>query len=247
MQDRIAAVLVAATRWLMRVGRQVKGGVQNGASVGYFDYIAKQSFKSAPSGKRLFYRGGAWSRPYLVPDQATEQRLYIRQLWLMRLLLGMFILGQPFLFLLVPKVIREPLWFLGYLIAVTVVSGVAGHLLFRGPLRGLQRAPSRLPIRAFYAEMAHRQAARSRSGSSAPWVHHEWRGDAAGGTYLTRHCLDLHRDLRPVGVRVGIRSLAQAESRVDPRKTELITVKHPQSLRALRALMSKTGRGTVRA
>ena len=138
--------------------------------MGYFDYIAKQSFKSAPSGKRLFYRGGPWSRPYLVPDQATEQRLYIRQLWLMRLLLGVLILGQPFLFLLVPEVIREPLWFLGYLIAVTVVSGVAGHLLFRGPLRGLQRAPSRLPIRAFYAEMAHRHsAARSRSGSSAPW------------------------------------------------------------------------------
>jgi hypothetical protein len=36
---------------------------------------------------------------------------------------------------------------------------VAGHLLFRGPLRGLQRAPSRLPIRAFYAEMAHRHSA----------------------------------------------------------------------------------------
>ena len=118
--------------------------------MGYFDYIAKQSFKSAPSGKRLFYRGGPWSRPYLVPDQATEQRLHIRQLWLMRLLLGVLILGQPFLFLLVPEVIREPLWFLGYLIAVTVVSGVAGHLLFRGPLRGLQRAPSRLPIRGFY-------------------------------------------------------------------------------------------------
>ena len=127
--------------------------------MGYFDYIAKQSFKSAPSGKRVFYRGGPWSRPYLVPDQATEQRLYIRQLWLMRLLLGVLILGQPFLFLLVPEVIREPLWFLGYLIAVAVVSGVAGHLLFRGPLRGLQRAPSRLPIRAFYAEMAHRHSA----------------------------------------------------------------------------------------
>ncbi|MGB2612683.1 MAG: hypothetical protein WBC80_27220, partial [Isosphaeraceae bacterium] len=49
--------------------------------------------------------------------------------------------------------------FLGYLIAVMVVFGVAGHLLFRGPLRGLQRAPSRLPIRAFYAETAHRHSA----------------------------------------------------------------------------------------
>ena len=126
--------------------------------MGYFDYIAKQSFKSAPSGERLFYRGGPWSRPYLVPDQATEQRLYIRQLWLMRLLLGVLILGQPFLFLLVPEVIREPLWFLGYLTAVMVVFGVAGHLLFRGPLRGLQRAPSRLPIRAFYADTAHRHS-----------------------------------------------------------------------------------------
>ena len=76
--------------------------------MGYFEYIAKQSFKSAPSGKRLFYRGGPWSRPYLVPDQATEQRLYIRQLWLMRLLGVWLILGQPFLFLLVPEVIRAP-------------------------------------------------------------------------------------------------------------------------------------------
>ena len=80
-----------------------------GASVGYFDYIATQSFKSAPNGKRLFYRGGTRSRPYLVPDQATVQRLYIRQMWLLRLLLGALILGQPFLFLLVPGVIREPL------------------------------------------------------------------------------------------------------------------------------------------
>ena len=138
--------------------------------MGYFDYIAKQSFKSAPSGERLFYRGGPWSRPYLVPDQATEQRLYIRQLWLLRLLLGVLILGQPFLFLLVPEVIREPLWFLGYLIAVMVVFGVAGHLLFRGPfaacsvLRRVSRSGLSTPTRLTAIAQV-----RSRYGSSSPW------------------------------------------------------------------------------
>lgn len=65
------------------------------------------------------------------------------------------------LFLLVPVVTREPPWFLGYLGAVMLVSWVAGHLLFRGPLRGLRRAPTRLPLRAFYAEMARRHVARA--------------------------------------------------------------------------------------
>lgn len=111
----------------------------------YFDSIVRQSFGSGPGGERLFYRGGPWSRPYVVPDGATERRLYVRQLWLMRLLLGALILGQPLLFLLVPGVTREPLWFLGYLGAVALASWAAGHLLFRGPLRGLRRAPSRPP------------------------------------------------------------------------------------------------------
>lgn len=65
----------------------------------YFGDIAEQAFKTAPDGRRLFYRGGPWSRPYIIGDAETEQRLFKKHLWMMRMLLGGMIIGQPFLFL----------------------------------------------------------------------------------------------------------------------------------------------------
>ncbi len=120
----------------------------------YFAYIAEQAFKTAPDGTRLFYRSGPWARPYIVPDAATERQLFIKQLSMMRLLLGAMILGQPFLFLLVPNVTKKPLWFLGDLAIALTVSWIVGRLVFRSDLSRLSRSAARLPLRAFYTNMA---------------------------------------------------------------------------------------------
>ena len=58
----------------------------------FFGNVGEQAFRTAPDGRRLFYSFGPWSRPYVVPDTDTEQRLSDRQRWLFGVLLG---LGQP--------------------------------------------------------------------------------------------------------------------------------------------------------
>jgi hypothetical protein len=69
----------------------------------YFSWMAEQSFKTSLDGERLFYYlGGFWSKPYIVPDQETEKRLYKKQFWVLRIFLSVIILGQPFLFISVP-------------------------------------------------------------------------------------------------------------------------------------------------
>jgi hypothetical protein len=123
--------------------------------VGYFDNIARGSFRTAPTGERLFCPGGPLSRPYLIPDAETERRLYVKQVWMMRLLLGFLILGQPFLFSLVPEVTQQAPWFLGYVAAFLLAFWLVRYLVFRGDLRGLNRLPSRLPLRDYFAEMTH--------------------------------------------------------------------------------------------
>jgi hypothetical protein len=120
----------------------------------YFGYIAEQSFKTAPDGRRLFYRGGPWSRPYLVPDAETEQRLFKKQLWMMRVLLGGMIIGQPFLLLLVPDVTTKPLWFLGYMAIDLIVFWFVGSIVFRNELANLSRVESRVPLHDFYSGTA---------------------------------------------------------------------------------------------
>jgi len=124
----------------------------------YFHYIAEQAFMTAPDGRRLFYRGGPWSRPYLVPDPETEQRLFTKQLWMMRVLLGAMIIGQPFLFLFVHDVLTKPLWFLGYIAIVLAVFRVVGTVVFRNELSELTRAEARVSLHDFYSGMAARHS-----------------------------------------------------------------------------------------
>ena len=126
--------------------------------MGYFGYLAQQAFKSTPDGQRLFYRGGPWSRPYLVPDAETEQRLFRKQRWLMRGVMGALIVGQPFLYLLVPDVVHEPLWFAGYLAIMTSVFSIVGRIMFRGDVARLSRLDARMPLRDFYADTAARHS-----------------------------------------------------------------------------------------
>ena len=120
----------------------------------YFGYIAEQAFMTAPDGRPLVYRGSPWSRPYVIPDAETEERLFKKQLWMMRVLLGGMIIGQPFLFLFVPDVTSKALWFLGYMAVDLALFWIVGTIVFRDELAKLSRVESRIPLRDFYSDTA---------------------------------------------------------------------------------------------
>jgi hypothetical protein len=126
----------------------------------YFTYIAEQSFKTAPSGERVFFGSGPWSRPYVLPDAATEQRIYRKLVWMLRIMLGGLILSQPILFVWFPGIVNKPMVFATYLVGLTVAFALARHVLLASDLRGLDRT-ARLPARSFYGEMAQRHSTRA--------------------------------------------------------------------------------------
>src|SRR5262245_32744403 len=107
--------------------------------------MAKAAFKTGPDGETWFCPGGPWTRPYVVPDATTEQRLFTRQLWMMRLLFVFIVAGQPLTFALLPAVTQDAYWFLGYIAVVLLLFWAASHLVFRGEVKALRRAPTRLP------------------------------------------------------------------------------------------------------
>ena len=121
----------------------------------YFTYIAEQSFKSDDDGRRLFYIGSPFSRPYLIPDASTETRLFRKMTWNHRIFLSALILGQPFLF---HYYFRQPWLFFVFLVSVMVFQWVVLRVVFHSDLRSLERRASRLSLRTFYSGMAQRHS-----------------------------------------------------------------------------------------
>lgn len=150
----------------------------------YFTYIAEQSFKTSETGERLFYLGGPWKRPYIIPDAETEDRLYWKQVWMLRFTLGSMIVGQPFLFLLYPQIMSEPYWFVVYLVAVMAITWVISRIIFARDLSRLERAPAPLKQHSFYSQMAQKHSRRALSlgflGSLAFVVGGIWIWSAKG-------------------------------------------------------------------
>ncbi len=125
----------------------------------YFSYLAEQSFKTSPSGERLFYHsGGFWSKPYLISDEETEKRLYKKQLWLWRIFGSALILGQPFLFIAVPEIIKTPLGYILYFAVVILLYRFVNWLVFRKDLSLLNRAESCISFSAFYRDSAKKHS-----------------------------------------------------------------------------------------
>ena len=119
----------------------------------YFTYIADKSFKTAPNGERVFYQGGPWSRPYVIPDAATEQRLYWKQVWLLRIMLGGIIVGMPAVILLAPSVMNNSVHSLIFIAAAAALSWTVTRLVFARDLRALRRSEA-LPLRSFFGDIA---------------------------------------------------------------------------------------------
>jgi hypothetical protein len=124
----------------------------------YFSYIAEQSFKTGANGERLFLLFGPWAAPRVIPDAATEERLYRKLTWTLRILLGGLIVGQPFIFAFVPAVIRNPMVFVLYFIGIVGFSFLAYWLIFASELRSLPRAAHRLPLSSMYRQMGTRHS-----------------------------------------------------------------------------------------
>lgn len=124
----------------------------------YFSYIAEQAFVTGPSGERLFYCGldGFWSRPYVIPDEATEKRLYQKHLWLWRLTLGPLLLGQPFLLQAVRSIGHTLVVLCLFVGAWYLAFAVANWLVFRRDLAKLKRVDRPVPFSALVAQIAKR-------------------------------------------------------------------------------------------
>ena len=50
--------------------------------MGFLSYLSQGIVKTGPNGERLLYLYGPWSRPYIIPDLATERRLIQKGIWL---------------------------------------------------------------------------------------------------------------------------------------------------------------------
>ncbi|MBX7244376.1 MAG: hypothetical protein K1X53_02690 [Candidatus Sumerlaeaceae bacterium] len=111
-------------------------------------------FKTLPNGDRCFYTGGPLSRPYIVKDEVTELRLLQRQKWLSVMIIVIVTLAPYFAFRHRPDGIPEALWLAMTVAIACTVGWVIQLLLFRKLLAGLERAPARMPLRAFYVQQA---------------------------------------------------------------------------------------------
>ena len=120
----------------------------------YFTYIADKSFKTAPNGERVFYQGGPWTRPYVIPNAATEQRLYWKQVWTLRIMLGGIIIGMPAVILLAPSALNNSIHSLIFIAAAAALSWTVTRLVFARDLRTLRRSEARLPLKSFYGDIA---------------------------------------------------------------------------------------------
>jgi hypothetical protein len=103
--------------------------------MGYFSYLAKQYFWTAPTGERLFCPGSPFKFLAVIPDEETEKRLTEKATNLMRLaLIPMFII-EPILFMMFP-VMSGIGWFIGYFVVSVTIFTIYYQLLSWFMLRG---------------------------------------------------------------------------------------------------------------
>lgn len=128
--------------------------------MGYFTYLAKQAFGDSPTGERLFFPAGPFARPYLIPNADVEARLFNKQLWLSRLMIGGMILLQPVLFAVLPALMESALALAAYIALVTLASMVITHVALRRDVAGLPRGATRLSIRTLLVNLSRRNSPR---------------------------------------------------------------------------------------
>jgi hypothetical protein len=124
----------------------------------YFTYIAEQSFKTDEEGRRVFYLGNPMSRPYVIPDAATESRMFRKLTWFHRVFLTALFVALLFI---IQRIIDQPLKFFVFFGAITALQWVTLRIIFFNDLRTLPRTGVRPTLKTFYTKTAERHSVRA--------------------------------------------------------------------------------------
>jgi hypothetical protein len=123
-----------------------------------FSSIFDPSFRTSPTGERLFNPYGPWARPFIIPDQAAELSIRRKLVWEYSILFGL-IMCSPFLFKLHDHAIfHSSILLLSYFILVGTLAWALDQIVMRRELKNLRRVDKRMPLRLFYRQVAESQS-----------------------------------------------------------------------------------------
>lgn len=116
----------------------------------YFSNIAKQSFKNSPTGERLFLNGFL-SKPFIIPDEQTEQELFKKVLLLTRIvIISAFVVLFLSMFFYDNNESRKII--LIYIICSSILWYIVNYLTLRDNLKKLKRSDSRIKLKDYYKD-----------------------------------------------------------------------------------------------
>ena len=127
--------------------------------MGLLSYLSQGIVKTGPNGERLLYLYGPWSRPYIIPDLATERRLIQKGIWLF---LFVLMIGLLPIALTPPKMLdkfwNSSLYFAMFLVVAGGLTFIAAKIVFQSKIRHLSRVAQRPPFSAQLDERAKRNS-----------------------------------------------------------------------------------------
>jgi len=116
----------------------------------YFSNIAKQSFKTSPTGERLFLNGFL-SKPFIIPDEQTEQELFKKRLLLTRIFF-VCMYAAIFLSMFFYDNNESRKIILIYIICSSILWYIVNYLTLRDNLQKLKRSDSRIKLKDYYKD-----------------------------------------------------------------------------------------------
>jgi hypothetical protein len=125
--------------------------------MGVFNHFVEGAFYTSDTGERLFCPG--WPSPiFIIPDAETEQRLFRKHVWRLRV----FFLGSilvTFLFAAWDlEGVLDPYWFMAYCISIYAFWWITDRIMVGRDLRGLRQPPGLFGPHSFSARMARRHS-----------------------------------------------------------------------------------------
>ena len=129
--------------------------------MGYFSYIAEWSFGTSPTGERLFFLYGFLSRPFIIPDEETKQRLFRKRLWMVRIVSGLCTaegLLLSFIFDFLPEVAKDSKLWSVVIFGLCFVMCAINYCVFYSEFKFMKRAELPVPIKAILGDKAKRNS-----------------------------------------------------------------------------------------
>lgn len=121
--------------------------------MGFFNASANQLFITAQDGRRLVCLNGPFSKPYQIPDNATESRLSEKLAKWHMAFFWVLVVSSMIAAALVPGS--------GWMAAIIFTAWLPVFAIFklsmRSETRNLTRATERVPLQAYFASVARHQ------------------------------------------------------------------------------------------